>query len=752
MENQPLLGPGKYDSSGSHLAARPQCIEAARPQMTEGRPNLLEYWDILRRRKGTLIVTAFLGLLAAVLLTLPQMPVYQARVLVEIQNINENFLNMREVNPTVSDSGRYPPEYDLQTQVKIFQSESVLDRVAGKLQLEKRFSVGKDGRLAFAWRRALALIRRAPVSPRHETLEELTKNLEVRAQMNTRVVEILYSSTDPKLAAEIANALTAEYIEQNLEGRWQITQRTGEWLARQMEDFRIKLEKSEERLQSYALDSGLVFTAEKDNVVEEKLRQLQLELSKAQADRIARQSKHELALSASPDSLPDVLDDATLRDYQVKLTDLRRQLAELTSSMTGAHPAVKKVLAQVTTLEAALDRERANITARIRNEFDSARRRENLVSADYAAQARLMSAQAAKVTHYNLLKREVDRNRQLYDSMLQRVNEAGIASALRASNIRVIDSAKPPERPYKPSLPLNVALGLLTGVFLGAAFVVMRERADLSIQGPGETPAYLNIPELGVIPSARAVRRSGNSYYGYRESTEKEVINVELATWQKTPSLLAESFRATLASILYSGENGNRPRVIVLTSANVMEGKTSVASNLALALAEMGQRVLLIDGDLRKPRLHEVFRLPNEWGFSDLLEGKNPPEGREALVMGTGYGDLYLLPAGSASQNIPRLLRSERAAAFLTRVKHEFDTVLIDTPPMGLIPDARDLGRLVDGVILVVRSTETTRDMAAAASHRLIEDGTRVLGTVLNQWDPKRTSHYGYSYHYYQRG
>jgi uncharacterized protein involved in exopolysaccharide biosynthesis len=378
--------------------------------MTEGRPNLLEYWDTLRRRTGTLIVTAFLGLAAAVLLTLPQVPVYRARVLVEIQNLNENFLNMREVNPTVSDGGRYPPEYDLQTQVKILQSESVLDRVAGTLQLEKRFSEGKDGRLAFAWRRAFILFRGAPVSPRYETLEELTKNLKVRAQINTRVVEILYSSTDPKLAAEIANAVTAEYIEQNLEARWQITQHTGEWLARQMEDFRIKLEKSEERLQNYALDSGLVFTAEKDNVVEEKLRQLQLELSKAQADRIARQSKHELALSASPDSLPDVLDDATLRDYQVKLTELRRQLAELASSMTAAHPAVKKVQAQVTTLEAALDRERANITARIRNEFDSARRRENLMSADYAAQARLMSAQAAKVTHYNLLKREVDRN------------------------------------------------------------------------------------------------------------------------------------------------------------------------------------------------------------------------------------------------------------------------------------------------------------------------------------------------------
>ena len=189
---------------------------------------------------------------------------------------------------------------------------------------------------------------------------------------------------------------------------------------------------------------------------------------------------------------------------------------------------------------------------------------------------------------------------------------------------------------------------------------------------------------------------------------------MELVTWRKTPSVLADSFRATLSSILYSGENGNRPRVIVLTSANPSEGKTTVASNLALALAEMGRRVLLIDGDLRKPRLHQIFNLPNERGLSDLLEGKQPD--LEALVTKTGYGELYLLPAGTAAERIPLLLHSPLAVEFLNRVKREFDTVLIDTPPMGLIPDARDLGRLADGVILVVRSTETTRETAAAAS------------------------------------
>ena len=271
-----------------------------------------------------------------------------------------------------------------------------------------------------------------------------------------------------------------------------------------MEDVRIKLEKSEDELQSYAQASGLLFTSEKDNVAEEKLRQLQEELSKAQADRVAKQSKYELASTAPPESLPEVLDDATLKEYQVKLTDLRRQLAELSSSLTPAHPAVKKVQAQVTALEAALEKERANIIQRIRNEFESAQRREHLLAANYASQARLMSEQAAKVAHYNILKSEVDTNRQLYDSMLHNVQEAGMTSALRASNIRVVDSAEPPTRPYKPSIVLNSALGLLAGAFFGIVFVVVQERADRTIQGPGDTTIYLDVPELGAIPSAKA--------------------------------------------------------------------------------------------------------------------------------------------------------------------------------------------------------------------------------------------------------
>ena len=369
MENRPLLEGPAPDPQGrkngeSHLLARPQYIEVPSSAVIEepGPGLLLEYFDIVRRHQGTLILIAFLGLLASILLTLPQTPIYQARASLEIQSINEDFLNMREMSPTANGGGSYPPEYDLQTQAKILQSESVLERVIAKLHLEEKLLQEKDrGRLS-AWRNALGLPEWKSDSPREEVLRLVTKNLKVSTEASTRLVEILYDSKDPQLAADFLNALTTEFIQQNLEARWKTTQQTGEWLTRQMEDVRIKLEKSEDELQSYAHASGLLFTSEKvgsqlieGNVAEDKLRQLQEELSKAHGDRVAKQSVYELVSSAPPESLPEVLDDKTLEDYQVKLTDLRRQLAELSSALTPAHPAVKKVQAQVTSLELALE-------------------------------------------------------------------------------------------------------------------------------------------------------------------------------------------------------------------------------------------------------------------------------------------------------------------------------------------------------------------------------------------------------------
>lgn len=711
---------------------------------------LLDYYRILRRRPGALFLISFLGGLAGLLFTFPQTPVYQARTTLEIQSMNENFLNLRDVNPNVDGGNSYDSQTDIQTQVRILQSESLLKRVTQKLEAVNAPLFIPDSRFD-ALRKTLGLPPPKAASTRESAIGRASDSLKVRAQPNTRLVEISCDSTNPQLAADFANTLTAEFIEQNLDARWKSSQHTGEWLTRQLEDLKIKLEKSEESLQDYARSTGLLFTAEKDNIAEQRLKQLQEELSRAQADRIARQSRFEMASNATAESLPDVLDDASLKDIQSKLTDLRRQLADLSSSLTPAHPKVKKVQAQIVTLESALDRERGNIVRRIRNDYDSARRREKLLAADYANSARLMTEQADKVAHYNILRREVDTNRQLYDSMLQRVKEAGIAGALRASNIRVVDPARTPEAPYKPSLVMNTALGLLSGLFFAVVFVVLRERADRSIQDPGETGLYLNVNELGIVPSAAIEARAKRGLLSISHNPQPTTHDqLALASLDRKPSPLAESFRSVLTSILFSG-NGDRPHVIAVSSANPKEGKTTVVSNLAIALAEINQRVLLVDGDLRKPRLHHIFDLDNKTGLGDLLRLPSPLNGQplSGLVRETRVSNLWVLPSGP-HEFVANLVHSSRFPEFLERARKEFDMILIDTPPMLQIADARIIGRLADAVVLVVRANQTTRDAAQLVRRRLADDGTTVLGSILNDWNPKRTTQYGY-YKYYDR-
>ena len=758
----------------SPIPARTYPIEEP---MDTNQGGLLDYWRILKRRKGTVILVSFLGLLIGTLVTLPQTPIYQARTSIEIQDVNQNFLNSKETSP-VYDFGAETALMDIQTQIKILQSDTLIGRTLAKLRISAP-PRNETSRIP-AWRKALNLPEPTVRGERETAMSVAAGNLKVRAAAQTRIIELTCDSTNPKLAADFLNTLTNDYIDQNIEVRWQMSQRTGLWLSRQLEDMRIKLERSEDGLQSYARQAGLLFTGDKNNVSEEKLRELQSSLSAAQADRVARQSKWEIARAAAPETLPDVLNDPSLREYQAKLADLRRQQAELVATFKPGYTKVKRVEAQVAELESTLERERKSILERIRHEYDEAARREALLATAYQTQARIVTTDGEKSVQYNILKREVDSNRQLYDGMLQKVKETSIASAMRASNARVVDPAVPPSGPYKPNVRTNAMLGLFAGLFLGVVFVVMHEREDRCLQEPGDAPFFLGVPELGVIPSAASggfLKKS--HYYGRKElpapKTEPGMFpvakiassggavpigpseeRIELVTWQRKASILAEAFRVVLTSLLFTGHNGSRPRVLVMTSASPREGKSTVTSNLGIALAEIRQRVLLIDADLRKPRLHDIFSLSNEKGLSTLLlERPFRPELMEGIIQETHIPGLFVLPSGPPTEAAANLLYSATLAELVVKFKKEFDMVILDTPPMLQMPDARVIGRIADGVLIVLRAGQTTRDAAIAARQRLGEDETRVVGTILNGWDPKRspTGYYGSAnkYGYYGR-
>ncbi len=716
---------------------------------TDDSGKLVDYFHMLLRHKWTIAVFALVGLAFALLVSLPQKPIYRAQVAVEIQDPNENFLSRGFDN--AAQAGNDAAETFFQTQMRLLRSESLLERVAIKLKMSTgdRESTSSPS----LWRTFLHLPDKAAVPAREKMLRELSQNLTVRVSGQTRVVEVLYESPNPALAADFANALVSEFIDQSQEMRWKSAQRAGEWLTRQLAEMKVKLEKAEAQLQVKAKASGMAFEAGKDSIDDARLRQLEDELSKTQVEKLTRQSKLEMARLVGPDSLPEVLDDPTIRDYKIKLTDLRRQLAELNSNLMPAHYRVQEVERQIDEMKNALEKARHDVLARIHNEYDAAQRHEELLQAACAAQMRMVANQSTNAVEYNMLKHEVDTSRQLYELLLQRVKEAGVASAMRASNVLVVDPARKPVFPYKPNFLMNSVIGVGGGLFLGIGFIFFREQANESFRDRGELSLQLRLPELGAIPEVRArflqmntnTRRPLVVDVGGIKSPTSE--HLELVTWNRNSSFIAESFRATLPSILFNEAAGGRPRVIVVTSPNPAEGKTTVATNLAIAISEITQRVLVIDGDLRKQRIHRIFGIENKAGLADLL-GSNDSLSIvqvEDLIQGTEIAGLYVLPGGGERPDQANLFYSRRLPELLGILRHQFDTVVIDSPPVLQIPDGRLVARFADGLILVVRAGRTAKESAILAQQRLAEDGSRVLGTILNSWDPGNVNRYVYN-------
>lgn len=692
-----------------------------------------EFRRVLGRHWRIPVAGALAGVLAGWLAFSLQTPEYQARATIEIQDPADGFLNLKQLSPALDSSGPVTAS-DIQTQVRILQSSSLIQAAL------RRLSPAPAGGVS-----------------REEEAEGARRRLQVRDDRQARIVEILFDARDPSYAAGFANALAQEYVRQDAANRSRAGREAAEYLDTQLREARIRLRSSDDALQAYAARTGLVFTSERQSLSEEKLRQLQDGLSRAQTEAAEKQSRHEIAEATPVEALPDVLADNSLRDYQAKLTDLRRQKAESSVHFTPEFPKIRQLEAQIATLEAAGARTREAILKRIGTEHQDARRRESLLREIYDRQAQQVRQDAERSVQYNILKREVETHRQIYDGLLQRHREASIAATVRTTGVRIVDPAAPPPRPYKPSLALHLMAGLLGGLSLGAALVILLESGDRTIQLPGDSAAWLSSPELGFVPTTgreNSGRRGGirvrvvlGAKSGARAAAKSKPEPVELAAWQPGTSRTATSFRAVRTSILFSGGNGACPRILAITSASAAEGKTTVAANLAVALAGIRRRVLLIDADIRKPRLHQVFGLSNAYGLTDLLGGDlgASAEGLKYVVQQTPVPGLAVLTSGPECADATDLLNSGFLPGVLHQALESYDVVLLDTPPVLELPDARIVGRMAEAVVLVIRAGRTTRGAALAVKRQLQADGIQLLGTVLNDLEPGkvRAAYYG---------
>lgn len=742
--------------------------QAGPPQENAAGGELMEYWQIIRRHKWKIALFAVVGAVMGIAVGIPMTPKYEAQLSFEVLSLNDDFMNMRQNSP-VSSNGNTDESSELQTQSKFLESTELQERILTKLNGGRPIQRYLPGP-ARGWRGVLHLPQPAPLTPRESLLIRTSREVKVRATPRTRLIEVLVDSSDRELALAYATTLANEFVTESLESRWKMAQRTSEYLSREINDTRKNLQESEDALQKYASESGLLFTdnSQNTNVANQKLQQLQQDLSQATADRIAKQSRFELAQTGRPDSLPNVLDDPGLRDEQSKIADLQRQIAQLSVTFTPEYSKVQQLQAQLTTLQSNFQHDRAAVIDRIKDDYQDASRKEDLLSRAYSAQAKEVTGQDEKQVQYNILKREVDSNRQLYDMMLQQLKQSSLASALGAAKVRVVDNPTASLKPVSPDFRMNTALGLFSGFFLGILFVLIRERTNRALQNPGDAQFWTSLPELGTIPTAylgqsrslaRAAAARGSASGGNREGKSlmfpgRNKVLPEIVTWQQKPSIVSEAFRGVLTSILFSG-NGHRPRVLVFSSGSPGEGKTTVVSNLGIALAEIETRVLLIDSDLRCPRLNEVFELPNDYGLSTLLQ-KDLRQGVavESAIQKTSIPGLDVLTSGPSTHAAANLLHSPYLGDVLNQLRGQYGMILIDTPPMLHITDARVIGRLADAVVLVARAKQTTRDELVAAKKRFAEDHTRILGTVFNDWNPKHSPYglYSKGKSYYKKG
>ena len=712
----------------------------------EEAPNLLDYWHVIVKRRWVVLSCLLIVFSTVAIGTLKQKPVYQGKVLIEINPEQPNVLSFKEVlQISTADVDSYR-----ETQYKVLQSRTLTDRVVRDLQLYRvpEFYRGRMllGLIASDPEKIPSPSDPGPPDPSMDAYRNSVKHFQdsvsVGPVRRSNLVEVSFDSQDPKLAARVANQLASDYIDQNLQVKWDETVKASEWLSGQLVGLKAKLEKSEDALQSYAQANSILFVEEKQNLVNARLKQLQEEYTKAQAERFQKESLHNLVQTGRVQDLPGFLSNRLIQDLAMRLAELERDYAQLTATVKPDYPKALALKKQIDTVQVSLDRQKKALAQNIVDEYRSALDNEKYLAQALEQQKKEVNEIAEKSIQYNILKREVDTSKQLYDGLLQRLKEAQVSAGLKASNIRIVDAAEVPKRPVKPRVVLNLALGVTLGLGLGIGLAFFQEYLDNTLKTPDEVETLLRLPSLGVLPAF--------SVDGAGKAAEEKLVSIAprehkpIGPAIQTNPAAVEAFRSLRTSILLSANPV--PKMILITSALPGEGKTTITVNLGVTLASLGSKVLILDCDMRRPACHRSTGVENKPGFVQCLTGH--VELAEAVLAVPGVANLSVIPCGPIPPNPAEVLSSPLAGELLRRLRTEFEYVLVDSPPLLSVADSRILSTLTDAVVLVARAYETPYNVVRRARSLLYGAGARILGVALNDVDLRRD---GYAYNYYYR-
>jgi len=709
-----------------------------------------DYLRIFMKRIWVILGTLFVIFGATLIATLRSTPIYDAVGSIAINKPDPMLANLREANG----SEDYYDPTDLDTEVRILRSDLLALQVIKELNLDKLPEFGGHG-LPPSSSLEITTDAIQPDSTRaNELLGAFKGNLRVLLEPNTRIIDVHFRSPNKDLSARVVNTLANTYIEQNFKTRFESTMQASDWLSRQLVDLQMKVETSQEKLVKYQKEHNILGIDEKQNITTQKLDELNKELTAAESERMEKESLYQLAQSGDAESAASVAGAAAapgkssattsglLDKLQGQKADLRILAAQLGTQFGPAYPKIAQVNNQIAEIDVQIQSEMKKVTARLRGDYQAALQRENMLRAALEDQKQQDNKLNESAIEYSLLKRDFESNRTLYEGLLQKLKEAGVTAGLRSNNIREVDIARTPTAPAEPNIPRNLGFGFIFGLSSGIGLAFLLESIDNTVRTPEQAQTISGLPSLGIIPMGAKINAETKQGLTVASSNEP----VEIITLSRPQSQMAESYRALRTSLLLTSL-GAPPKTILVTSALPREGKTTTSVNTAIVLAQKGTRVLLIDGDLRRPSIHKALGLGPRVGLSNILTGGATLQ--QAVVRSPMLPNLFILPAGTPPPNPAELMASSQLFELIAELREQYDHVVVDTPPTLSVTDAVVLSTRADAVVLVIRSSQTTKPALRRARDILAQVNARVAGVLLNAVNLDSPD---YSYYYEYQG
>jgi len=708
--------------------------------------HLRDYLRVIFKRRWLIVTILLIVVVSVTIESFRMTPIFRATAQVMIESDNPKVVDIEEVlRVNKTDADYY------QTQYGILKSKALALKVIKFLTLKenpeigdskKGFSLGAAFHEMVGWLKNLFSSAEEKLDPQLEEDKEnnslikaYLSRLKVEPIRQSRLVNVSFEGKDPRMVAGIANAHAQLYIESNIERKFSASQQAVGWLNQRIKEEEKKLQHSEESLQAYREKQGLIDIdfGERQGIILQSLNDLNTALTIAQTEKIEKMQLYsELQkFSGQPElaeSLPAVVQNPLIQELKANYIALSGEYSKLSRKYGLEHPTMVRLSSEMRGVREKIAQEVRKIAQSIETESRLASDKEKAILAAMETKKKEALNLNQKQIKYDVLRREADTTRALFESLLKRAKEATLTEGLNVTNIVVVDPARVPETPVKPKKAQNTLLALITGLTLGIGLAFFLEYLDNTIKTPDEVERYLKIPLLGVV---------GSFLTNSPDPKKKEMI-----TQVEPKSTIAEAFRTIRTNLLFSSPDVEK-KVLLITSVLPLEGKTVLASNLAITFATMGKNVLLIDADLRRPRIHAVFDLERGKGLSALLVGG------ESTIRNTDIPSLKVITSGALPPNPAELLNSKKMKEIIERARAQYDLIIIDSPPILSVTDPAILATFSDGVVVTIRASSTPRPAIKKGIQQLSEVGGKVLGCVLNDVNFEKESYYYSNYRYY---